>query len=211
MRVTSASRRDRREAQPGDRIWIHDYQLMLVPAMLRKRLPHARIGFFLHIPFPSSEVFRTLPWREELLDGLLGADLIGFHTFAYLGHFTTSLLRILGIEPELDRVSHGGRSVRVDAFPMGIDGDALAALADQPDVLADARPAPPPVMNADPARRRRRTTPGPCAQDLATSGCSSASRAARRIRSYSCACRPEHVVNYRVSRDWSARVQESRK
>src|SRR6185436_6988267 len=65
--------------RPGDTIWVHDFHLMLVPMLLRSRLPQARIGFFLHIPFPSSEVFRVLPWRAELLRGLLGADLIGFH------------------------------------------------------------------------------------------------------------------------------------
>jgi trehalose 6-phosphate synthase/phosphatase len=67
----------------NDTIWVHDYQLMLLPALLRERFPHARIGFFLHIPFPSSEVFRILPWRHEILHGVLGADLVGVHTFAY--------------------------------------------------------------------------------------------------------------------------------
>jgi trehalose 6-phosphate synthase/phosphatase len=66
--------------QPGDLVWVHDYQLMLVPAMIRARLPEARVGFFLHIPFPASEVFRLLPWREQLLHGVLGADVVGFHT-----------------------------------------------------------------------------------------------------------------------------------
>ncbi|MCK5943226.1 MAG: trehalose-6-phosphate synthase, partial [Planctomycetes bacterium] len=84
--------------RPGDRIWVHDFHLMLLPRMLRERLPDARIGFFLHIPFPSSEVFRVLPWREQLLQGLLGADLIGFHTLGYQRHFASSLLRVLGIE-----------------------------------------------------------------------------------------------------------------
>ncbi|NUP04437.1 MAG: bifunctional alpha,alpha-trehalose-phosphate synthase (UDP-forming)/trehalose-phosphatase [Polyangiaceae bacterium] len=128
-----------KHASGNDRIWIHDYQLMLLPGMLRERMPEARIGFFLHIPFPSSEVFRTLPWRERLLEGLLGADLIGFHTFAYQGHFTTSLLRILGIEPEVDRVHHHGRTIRLGVFPMGIDGDSFAKLGAEPDVLAEAR------------------------------------------------------------------------
>ncbi len=77
--------------QPGDMIWVHDYQLMLVPALLRERLPDARIGFFLHVPFPSSEVFRILPWRQQILHGLLGADLVGFHTFSYLRHFLGAL------------------------------------------------------------------------------------------------------------------------
>src|SRR5262249_62195859 len=68
--------------RPGDLIWVHDYQLLLVPDMIRRRLPDARIGFFLHIPFPSAEVFRILPWRRQLLAGLLGSDLIAFHTFS---------------------------------------------------------------------------------------------------------------------------------
>ncbi len=71
-----------REWRPGDSIWVHDYQLLLGPGMLRRLLPDARIGFFLHIPFPSSEVFRSLPDREDVLAGMLGADLIGFHTAA---------------------------------------------------------------------------------------------------------------------------------
>ena len=79
------------ELQPGDRVWIHDYQLMLVPALIRERVPDARIGFFLHIPFPAPEVFRTLPWRQRLLEGLLGADLVGFHTGAYVRQFANAL------------------------------------------------------------------------------------------------------------------------
>ena len=73
--------------RPGDLIWVHDYQLLLLPGLLRERLPGARIGFFLHIPFPSEELFRTLPSRDRLLAGMLGADLVGFHTPAYLRHF----------------------------------------------------------------------------------------------------------------------------
>jgi len=122
----------------GDLIWVHDYQLMLLPAMLRARLPEARIGFFLHIPFPSSEVFRTLPWRREVLDGLLGADLIGFHTFSYLRHFVASLLHIEGVEADIDRVRTGDREVRLGAFPMGIDTGSFVALAEDPDVVREA-------------------------------------------------------------------------
>jgi trehalose 6-phosphate synthase/phosphatase len=107
--------------RPGDMVWVHDYQLMLVPALLRRSVPDARIGFFLHIPFPSSDVFRTLPWRDALLEGMLGADLIGFHAFPYVRHFSTSLLRILGLEPRDDGVSVEGRDVRFGVFPMGID------------------------------------------------------------------------------------------
>jgi trehalose 6-phosphate synthase/phosphatase len=125
-----------REYRPGDTIWIHDYQLMLVPGLLRGRLPHARIGFFLHIPFPSSEVFRVLPWRQQILDGLLGADLIGFHTFAYLRHFVNALLHIEGVEADVDHVHVDGRDVRLGAYPMGIDAQAFSALASTPEVVA---------------------------------------------------------------------------
>jgi trehalose 6-phosphate synthase/phosphatase len=118
----------------GDTIWIHDYQLMLLPALLRERLPRARIGFFLHVPFPSSEVFRILPWRHELLKGVLGADLVGVHTFAYLRHLMTSLLHIGGVEADIDRVRVGNREVRLGVFPMGVDAASFCALAAEPDV-----------------------------------------------------------------------------
>ena len=122
--------------RPGDLIWVQDYQLLLVPGMLRKRIPDARIGFFLHIPFPAWEIFRTLPWREALLEGMLGADLIGFHTLSYVRHFVNSLLRISGITTNVDRVSYQGRQIRVGAFPMGIDAQAFARNAALPEVAA---------------------------------------------------------------------------
>jgi trehalose 6-phosphate synthase/phosphatase len=125
-----------REHRPGDTIWVHDYQLMLLPALLRERLPGARIGIFLHIPFPAPEVFRILPWRREILMGLLGADLVGFHTFAYTRHFLESLLLVDGVEVDIDRVRVGGREVRLGAFPMGIDAAQFAATAAHPDTLA---------------------------------------------------------------------------
>ncbi len=77
-------------ARDGDLIWIQDYHLMLLPQMLKAEMPHNPIGFFLHIPFPSYELFRTLPWRSQLLQGLLGADLVGFHTYEYMRHFASS-------------------------------------------------------------------------------------------------------------------------
>ena len=122
----------------GDTIWVHDYQLMLMPALLRDRLPDARIGFFLHIPFPSSEVFRILPWRREVLTGLLGADLIGFHTFAYMRHFVASLLHVDGVEADVDRVRIDDRDVRLGAFPMGVDAAGFAAFAQSDEVRAEA-------------------------------------------------------------------------
>jgi trehalose 6-phosphate synthase/phosphatase len=109
-----------RRARPGDTIWVHDYQLMLLPQMLREAMPEARIGFFLHIPFPSSSVFRLLPRREELLRGLLGADYVAFHTYSYLQNFRSSALRVLGLESRMDAVEHEGRAVRLDALPIGI-------------------------------------------------------------------------------------------
>ena len=110
-------------ARPDDEIWIHDYQLLLLPALLRRRLPDASIGFFLHIPFPSFEVLRQLPtrWRRELLEGVLGADLMGFHTHDYAQHFLHSVFRTLGYEHHLGRLNVNGALKRVDSFPIGID------------------------------------------------------------------------------------------
>ena len=112
--------------QPGDLIWVHDYQLMLLPQMLREAAPEANIGFFLHVPFPSSAVFRVLPRRTELLEGLIGADYIAFHTHAYLQHFRSSLLRILGIASKMDHIDLGPRLVRLDALPIGVAAEELA-------------------------------------------------------------------------------------
>jgi trehalose 6-phosphate synthase/phosphatase len=120
--------------RPGDLIWVHDFQLLLVPELIRRRLPDARIGFFLHIPFPSSEVFRTLPHRERLLEGMLGADLVGFHTAAYLRHFATSALRVLGASSEVDRIAWQGRDIHVGVFPLGVDAKSLARDAARPEI-----------------------------------------------------------------------------
>nr|MDQ3805139.1 bifunctional alpha,alpha-trehalose-phosphate synthase (UDP-forming)/trehalose-phosphatase [Acidobacteriota bacterium] len=106
--------------RPGDAVWVHDYQLMLLPALLREAVPDARVGFFLHIPFPSSSVFRLLPRREELLQGLLGADYLAFHTYGYLQNFRSSALRVLGVESRMDLIEYGGRRIRLDALPIGI-------------------------------------------------------------------------------------------
>ncbi len=105
----------------GDIIWIHDYQLLLVPQMVREKRPDTSIGFFLHIPFPSYEIFRTLPWREEILEGLLGSDLIGFHTYDYERHFLSSVRRLLGLEVSFNEIYLEQRTIKVDSFPMGID------------------------------------------------------------------------------------------
>ncbi len=108
-------------AEPDDIIWIQDYQLMLVPEMVRKVNPKVTIGFFQHIPFPSYEVFRLLPWRYELLKGLMGADLIGFHTYDDVRHFMSAAMRISNTQSNANEIVLDDRSVVVDAFPMGID------------------------------------------------------------------------------------------
>ncbi|PIQ22278.1 MAG: bifunctional alpha,alpha-trehalose-phosphate synthase (UDP-forming)/trehalose-phosphatase [Cytophagales bacterium CG18_big_fil_WC_8_21_14_2_50_42_9] len=118
-----------KNAQPEDTIWIHDYQLLLLPSMVREHLPDITIGFFQHIPFPSFEVFRMLPWRKEILDGMLGADLLGFHTYDDVRHFVSSVKYILGHSATHGIIDTGERSVMVDAFPMGIDYDKYASLA----------------------------------------------------------------------------------
>ena len=105
----------------NDKIWIHDYQLMLLPGMLRKHFPNISIGFFLHIPFPSYEVFRLMPWRTELLESLLSSDLIGFHTYDYERHFISCVRRLLGYDAEFNQVRLEERIVKVDSYPMGVD------------------------------------------------------------------------------------------
>lgn len=107
--------------EDDDMVWVHDYQLLLLPEYIRRKKPKVTIGFFNHIPFPSSEVFRTLPWREEVLRGMLGADLIGFHTYDYERHFLRSVNRILRLDINFNSVNVGNRVVRSDSFPMGID------------------------------------------------------------------------------------------
>ena len=117
--------------QPDDILWIHDYQLLLLPRLVRERFPHLPIGFFLHIPFPSYEVFRLLPrpWRAEIIEGLLGSSLIGFHTHDYTRDFLTSVLRTAGYEHHLGDLALGDRVVKVDTFPMGIDFARFAEMA----------------------------------------------------------------------------------
>jgi trehalose 6-phosphate synthase/phosphatase len=103
-------------AQPGDLVWVHDYQLMLVPGMLRHASPELRIAYFHHIPFPSSEMFRILTRRDEILQGVLGADLVGLHTLDYVRHFLTCVTRILGGDVDRDAIHYQRRIVKVRAF-----------------------------------------------------------------------------------------------
>ncbi len=109
--------------RPGDVIWVQDYHLMLAPGLIRQELPDAAIGFFLHVPFPSYEMFRLLPrkWGKEILSGLLAADLIGFHTYEYTQHFLRCVLRILGYSHDLGVLALEDKLAKAATFPMGID------------------------------------------------------------------------------------------
>ncbi|DAA76524.1 alpha,alpha-trehalose-phosphate synthase [Trichophyton mentagrophytes] len=114
-----------RDVKDGDLVWVHDYHLMLLPSMLREEIGDSKkdvkIGFFLHTPFPSSEIYRILPVRNELLLGVLHCDLIGFHTYDYARHFLSSCSRILGLPTTPNGVEFLGKIVTVGAFPIGID------------------------------------------------------------------------------------------
>ena len=123
-------------ARPDDTIWIHDYQLLLLPGLLREKLPKISIGFFLHIPFPSHEVFRLIPWRKELLNGVLGSDLIGFHTYDDMRHFLSAVNRLVYYSNEQGKIQVGNRVVFADSFPMGIDFDKYANAAMAPETIA---------------------------------------------------------------------------
>jgi trehalose 6-phosphate synthase/phosphatase len=122
-----------RHAHAGDSVWFHDFHLLLAPRMLREAHRELRIGFFLHTPFPSSELFRVVPEREALLEGLLGADLIGFHTYSYLRHFRSALLRVLGIESAMDAVPCSDHTARLGVHPIGHDHASFAAAMATPE------------------------------------------------------------------------------
>ncbi|HEY4108766.1 bifunctional alpha,alpha-trehalose-phosphate synthase (UDP-forming)/trehalose-phosphatase [Puia sp.] len=121
--------------RPDDQIWIHDYQLMILPHLLRTKRPEATIGFFLHIPFPSYEIFRLLPteWKKILLQGLMGADLIGFHTYDYVQHFLQSAKMLLGVDSYFHNLQYQDRLVRIDLFPIGIDYNKFHQTAADPE------------------------------------------------------------------------------
>ena len=114
---------------PGGSVWVHDYQLQLVPRLLRELRPDVRIGFFLHVPFPPRELFMQLPWRRELLAGLLGADLVGFQLPGAATNFSRLARRLMGAEGKADALRWEGRTVQVGAFPISVDVPDLEARA----------------------------------------------------------------------------------
>ena len=122
--------------EPDDQVWIHDYQLMILPHLLRTKRPEATIGFFLHIPFPSYEIFRLLPteWKKTLLHGVMGADLIGFHTYDYVQHFLQSVKMLLGVDNHFHNLQYLDRLIRIDLFPIGIDYKKFHDAATDPEV-----------------------------------------------------------------------------
>jgi trehalose 6-phosphate synthase len=125
-------------AADGAVVWVHDYQLQLVPSLLRDLRPDVRIGFFLHIPFPPVELFSRLPWREQVLEGLLGADLIGFQRQVHVENFVASANRLLDIPGEPPLVKVGPREVRAAAFPISIDVEEFDELARMPETVEQA-------------------------------------------------------------------------
>lgn len=125
-------------AKPGDTVWIHDFHFLVLPRMLRERAPDVRIGFFLHIPFPSAELFRQLPVREEILSSLLEGDLLGFHEHSYLRQFVVSLKSILGVESSFFKTEIEGHTTHLGVFPISIESDAYKEKAAAPEVQEKA-------------------------------------------------------------------------
>ncbi len=125
--------------RPGDTLWIHDYQLFLLPVMIREKMPDINIGFFLHIPFPSFEVFRMLhrSWKEKIMRGLLGADLIGFHTHEYVQHFLKSARMVLGYDNQFRTIAFEDRLVKADMFPLGVDVDKFNRSGERNEVIQE--------------------------------------------------------------------------
>ncbi len=126
-------------ARKGDVVWVHDYHLQLVPAMLRAMRPGVKIGFFLHIPFPPDELFAWLPWRQSILEGLLGADLIGFQTYAGVKNFSHLARRYTSAEGTESLLEYQGRTIQVGAFPISIDSDWFEKQARSADSQAEAK------------------------------------------------------------------------
>uniref|UniRef100_A0A0D3ARH0 alpha,alpha-trehalose-phosphate synthase (UDP-forming) n=1 Tax=Brassica oleracea var. oleracea TaxID=109376 RepID=A0A0D3ARH0_BRAOL len=125
--------------EEGDVVWCHDYHLMFLPKCLKEYNSKMKVGWFLHTPFPSSEIHRTLPSRSELLRSVLAADLVGFHTYDYARHFVSACTRILGLEGTPEGVEDQGRLTRVAAFPIGIDSERFIRALEVPDVIQNMK------------------------------------------------------------------------
>lgn len=146
LRFAKAAARHYRE---GDVIWVHDYQLMLVPGFLRKLLPRARIGFFLHVPFPGSDVFRILPWRTEVLESLLAANLVGLHTSTYQHNFQRSVAQLTNARCDLDEIQFNDHVLQLGVYPIGIDMQPFERAATDPAVDLEIRA----IRRAHPEKR----------------------------------------------------------
>ena len=125
-------------AGPRDMIWVHDYQLQLVPGMVREKLPKSRIGFFLHIPFPPEELFAKIPWRQQILESMLGADVLGFQTSLAARNFSRSAKHFTDATGSDGKLKYKGRTITVDAFPISIDVEHYENLAKSPEVAVEA-------------------------------------------------------------------------
>ena len=130
-----------KDVRDGDLVWVQDYHLMLLPAMLREELEkmpvkprNVKIGFFLHTPFPSSETYRILPVRNEILEGVLHSDLIGFHTYDYVRHFLSACSRLMGLHQTPNAVGYQGKAVQIGAFPIGIEPQTFFDNLDKPKI-----------------------------------------------------------------------------
>lgn len=127
------------EAASGAVVWVHDYQLQLVPSMLREKRPDLRIGFFLHIPFPPQELFAQIPWRRQILEGLLGADVVGFQTVVGARNFAVLCRRYTGVDGSRGHIRLPGRTCRIGAFPISIDTEQFARVASDPATMRRAQ------------------------------------------------------------------------
>ncbi len=125
-------------AKKGDFVWVHDYHLQLVPAMLRELRPDVRIGFFLHIPFPPEELFAWLPWREQIIRGLLGADVVGFQTYAGAQNFSRAARKYTPATGTDTQLEYDGRTIRTGSYPISIDFKDFEETAQKPEVVAAA-------------------------------------------------------------------------
>ncbi|MDZ7703026.1 MAG: trehalose-6-phosphate synthase [Trueperaceae bacterium] len=124
--------------EPGDTVWIHDYHLMLAPALLRERQSEATVGFFFHIPFPAPEVWRMLPWARDIVEGLLGSDLIGFHCDEYADNFCAAAAELLGVEVDGHVIRYQDRSVHVETHPIGIDTERFSEMVERDEARTQA-------------------------------------------------------------------------